>query len=324
MAEAAGAGSLRARLVLPLSLVVGVVIVGTLGYRWLWRDVGGTWLDGLFMTLTTITTIGYGEVKPLDGAGRIFTIADRHDRDRRVLLHVHGRDGAPRGGAAGGSPGEAQDGAADRGAGRARRRGGAGAGRAPGRRGADRGRHAVRRARSEPGGDAARRGPRLPPPGGRRHRGRGPRARRRAPGAGADRDHRQRRHQHVHRAVGAGPEPGAPHRRPRRRRDQRAEASPGGRRPRDQPLRHRRAPPGAPHPEPGRRRLLRDRAQAWPGGPGDRGRRAPPVERSDWPDARGALRAPGDGRLRAGGAPRGRARSRIRRRTSPCGRETAC
>ncbi len=35
--EAPGPGSLKARLVLPLSLVVGVVAVGTLGYRWLWR-----------------------------------------------------------------------------------------------------------------------------------------------------------------------------------------------------------------------------------------------------------------------------------------------
>jgi voltage-gated potassium channel len=75
MAEATGAGSLRARLVLPLSLVGGVVAGGTLGYRWLWRGVGGTWLDALFMTVTTITTIGYGEVKPLDGPGRVFTIA---------------------------------------------------------------------------------------------------------------------------------------------------------------------------------------------------------------------------------------------------------
>jgi voltage-gated potassium channel len=75
MSETVGAGSLRARLVLPLSLVVGVVGAGTLGYHWLWQDVGGTWLDALFMTVTTITTIGYGEVKPLDSAGRIFTIA---------------------------------------------------------------------------------------------------------------------------------------------------------------------------------------------------------------------------------------------------------
>lgn len=65
---------LRARLVLPLSVVLAVVLAGTLGYHWLWRHVGGTWLDALFMTVTTITTIGYGEVKPLDSAGRIFTM----------------------------------------------------------------------------------------------------------------------------------------------------------------------------------------------------------------------------------------------------------
>ncbi len=57
--------SLRVRLLLPLALVGGVVAVGTLGYYWLWRGQGGTWMDALFMTVTTITTIGYGEVKPL-------------------------------------------------------------------------------------------------------------------------------------------------------------------------------------------------------------------------------------------------------------------
>src|SRR5712692_6683652 len=67
-------GSLRARLRLPLGLVVGVVTAGTLGYHWLWREIGGTWLDALFMTVTTITTVGYGEVKPLDSAGRVFTM----------------------------------------------------------------------------------------------------------------------------------------------------------------------------------------------------------------------------------------------------------
>lgn len=66
--------SLRVRLLLPLSLVLGVVAVGTLGYFWMWRGAGGTWMDALFMTVTTITTIGYGEVKPLDTAGRIFTM----------------------------------------------------------------------------------------------------------------------------------------------------------------------------------------------------------------------------------------------------------
>jgi voltage-gated potassium channel len=65
---------LRARLILPLSLVSTVVVGGTIGYFWLWRAVGGTWLDALFMTVTTITTVGYGEVKPLDSMGRIFTM----------------------------------------------------------------------------------------------------------------------------------------------------------------------------------------------------------------------------------------------------------
>src|SRR5262249_38808697 len=59
---------------LPLSLVSAVVVGGTLGYLWLWRNIGGTWLDALFMTVTTITTVGYGEVKPLDSVGRIFTM----------------------------------------------------------------------------------------------------------------------------------------------------------------------------------------------------------------------------------------------------------
>lgn len=66
--------SLRARLLLPLALVLGVVGIGTLGYYRMWQGAGGTFMDALFMTVTTITTIGYGEVRPLDTAGRIFTM----------------------------------------------------------------------------------------------------------------------------------------------------------------------------------------------------------------------------------------------------------
>jgi voltage-gated potassium channel len=72
--EGAATSSLRVRLLIPLGVVVSVLALGTVGYRWLWRDRGGTWLDALFMTVTTITTIGYGEVKPLDAPGRIFTM----------------------------------------------------------------------------------------------------------------------------------------------------------------------------------------------------------------------------------------------------------
>ncbi len=69
------ARSPRARLALPVGLVLAVVLAGTVGYHWLWAADGGTWLDALFMTVTTITTIGYGEVRPLTSAGRLFTMA---------------------------------------------------------------------------------------------------------------------------------------------------------------------------------------------------------------------------------------------------------
>jgi voltage-gated potassium channel len=72
--ETAAVRSLKVRLLTPLTLVLAVVAIGTLGYHWLWRDVGGTWMDALFMTVTTITTIGYGEIRPLDTPGRLFTI----------------------------------------------------------------------------------------------------------------------------------------------------------------------------------------------------------------------------------------------------------
>jgi hypothetical protein len=66
--------SLRRRLVLPVTLVAGIVGVSTLGYAALWRDQGATVLDALYMTVITITTVGYREVHPLDDTGRIFTM----------------------------------------------------------------------------------------------------------------------------------------------------------------------------------------------------------------------------------------------------------
>ncbi|HZH03204.1 MAG TPA: potassium channel protein [Myxococcaceae bacterium] len=66
--------SLRLRLLLPAVMVILTMTVGTVGYHFLWRSQGGTWLDALFMTVTTVTTIGYGEVKKLDDAGRVFTM----------------------------------------------------------------------------------------------------------------------------------------------------------------------------------------------------------------------------------------------------------
>ena len=66
--------ALKAHLLLPLSLLLVVTGIGTVGYYWLWRTAGGTWLDALYMTVITISTVGFSEVRPLDTAGRVFTM----------------------------------------------------------------------------------------------------------------------------------------------------------------------------------------------------------------------------------------------------------
>lgn len=53
-----------------LALVV-VILIGTVGFHLI---EGWPWFDGLYMVITTLTTIGYQEVHPLSHAGRIFNI----------------------------------------------------------------------------------------------------------------------------------------------------------------------------------------------------------------------------------------------------------
>lgn len=65
---------LRRRLAVPMIALVATHVVGTLGYWLLWRGEGGTPGDALYMTFTTVTTIGFNEVKPLDQTGRILTM----------------------------------------------------------------------------------------------------------------------------------------------------------------------------------------------------------------------------------------------------------
>ncbi len=67
--------SLGRRLAIPLISLAVTHVVGTVGYYILWHDQGGTVMDALFMTFTTVATIGFGEVKPLDTAGRVLTMA---------------------------------------------------------------------------------------------------------------------------------------------------------------------------------------------------------------------------------------------------------
>ncbi len=52
-------------------ILVSILTVGTLGYMGI---EGCSFLDGLYMTVITITTVGFGEVFPLGPAGKVFTI----------------------------------------------------------------------------------------------------------------------------------------------------------------------------------------------------------------------------------------------------------
>ena len=62
--------SLR-RLLLGLFAFIIIVAIGTIGYEVI---EGWSFLDSVYMTITTITTVGFREVHPLSDAGRIFSI----------------------------------------------------------------------------------------------------------------------------------------------------------------------------------------------------------------------------------------------------------
>lgn len=62
--------ALRHLVGLLVSLVI-LGVIGVIGYRLI---EGWPWFDGLYMVLTTFTTIGYQEVHPLSHAGRVFNL----------------------------------------------------------------------------------------------------------------------------------------------------------------------------------------------------------------------------------------------------------
>ena len=62
----------RRELFVAITFLVLLLVVGTLGYQQIEHD--WSFLDGLYMTFITMTTIGFSEVSPLSEGGRLFTI----------------------------------------------------------------------------------------------------------------------------------------------------------------------------------------------------------------------------------------------------------
>lgn len=61
----------RSKIYLALTLLVLVLLTGVLGYRFI---SGYTWVDAFYMTIITVTTVGFSEVRPLDVASKLFTV----------------------------------------------------------------------------------------------------------------------------------------------------------------------------------------------------------------------------------------------------------
>lgn len=61
----------RSKIYLALTLMLMVLAFGVLGYRFV-SDY--SWVDAFYMTIITVTTVGFSEVRPMGPEGKIFTI----------------------------------------------------------------------------------------------------------------------------------------------------------------------------------------------------------------------------------------------------------
>lgn len=62
----------RTKIYTAVILLVLLLLIGVIGYK---SMSNYTWIDALYMTVITITTVGFKEVHPLDDATKIFTIS---------------------------------------------------------------------------------------------------------------------------------------------------------------------------------------------------------------------------------------------------------
>lgn len=61
----------RSKIIIAISLMVIVLLVGVYGFHTL---TGLTWVDALYMTIITVTTVGFTEVGPMSAEAKVFTI----------------------------------------------------------------------------------------------------------------------------------------------------------------------------------------------------------------------------------------------------------
>ena len=61
----------RSKIYVALTLVVFTLLVGILGFKII---AGYNWVDAVYMTVITVTTVGYGEVNPLTPEAKIFAV----------------------------------------------------------------------------------------------------------------------------------------------------------------------------------------------------------------------------------------------------------
>ncbi len=62
--------ALWTRVQLPVLTLAATHVIGLIGFKLVWGPTA-SWMDALFMTFITVTSIGYGEVHPLGTAGRL-------------------------------------------------------------------------------------------------------------------------------------------------------------------------------------------------------------------------------------------------------------
>ena len=61
----------RSKMYTATMLLLTLLGIGVLGYKFI---SGYEWIDAIYMTVITITTVGFGEVQPLDEFSKIFTV----------------------------------------------------------------------------------------------------------------------------------------------------------------------------------------------------------------------------------------------------------